>query len=172
MEEQVIVIQPGQEKVIRIRCGVEEATEVLNNAPDNDGVPNDDGAPAVIPAGISITGVPVNNNAPPISTTGVPVNNNNSNNGLSEDSENNVSGEGRNMARERRNRKTRKNRKQNGATRKNRKQSGGNAYMNFAKEERKRVLNDHPELRSNVVAVARKIGEAWRKLPEAERKKF
>ena len=73
---------------------------------------------------------------------------------------------------QRKSRKSRKNRKDNGATRKNRKQSGGNAYMNFAKNYRKEVLNQHPELKSNVVAVARKIGEAWRKLPEAERKKY
>jgi hypothetical protein len=59
-------------------------------------------------------------------------------------------------------RKTRKNRKNNGATRKNRKQSGGNAYMNFAKTERSKVLNDHPEMKSDVVAVAKEIGKRWR----------
>lgn len=67
---------------------------------------------------------------------------------------------------------TRKNRKNVAATRKNRKQSGGNSYMNFAKEERKRVLAKHPELKSRVVDVARKIGEAWRKLSDAEKSKY
>lgn len=56
-------------------------------------------------------------------------------------------------------------------------QSGGkkrkqNGYMKFAAEMRPKILKENPELRSNVVSVARKIGEAWRRLPEAERKKY
>jgi hypothetical protein len=72
-------------------------------------------------------------------------------------------------------RKTRKNRKNEGVTRKNRKQSGGkgpNGYMKFAKEYRPKVLEESPELKSDVVAVARKIGKAWRELSEEERKKY
>jgi len=44
--------------------------------------------------------------------------------------------------------------------------------MKFAAEMRPQILKEHPELKSNVVSVARKIGEAWRKMPEAERKKY
>ena len=59
-------------------------------------------------------------------------------------------------------------------TRKN--QAGGkrgpNGYMKFAKEMRPKILKENPSMRSNVVAVAKKIGEAWRALPESERKKY
>lgn len=49
---------------------------------------------------------------------------------------------------------------------------GPNGYMKFAKEMRPKVLKENPSMRSNVVAVAKKIGEAWRALPESERKKY
>ena len=73
--------------------------------------------------------------------------------------------------------KTRKNRKaQEAPTRKaqegGKKKRGPNGYMKFAAEMRPQILKENPDMRSNVVAVARKIGEAWRKLPEAERKKY
>lgn len=59
-------------------------------------------------------------------------------------------------------------------TRKN--QAGGkrgpNGYMKFMKEMRPKILKENPSMRSNVVAVAKKIGEAWRALPESERKKY
>jgi hypothetical protein len=49
---------------------------------------------------------------------------------------------------------------------------GPNGYMKFAKEMRPKILKENPSMRSNVVAVAKKIGEAWRALPESERKKY
>lgn len=68
---------------------------------------------------------------------------------------------------------SRKSRK-NQATRKN--QAGGkrapNAYMKFASKMRPQILKEHPELKSDVVAVARKIGEKWRALSDSEKKKF
>jgi hypothetical protein len=72
---------------------------------------------------------------------------------------------------------TRKNRK-NGEAPTRKVQEGGkkkrspNGYMKFAAKMRPEILKENPDMRSNVVAVARKIGEAWRKLPEAERKKY
>ena len=60
------------------------------------------------------------------------------------------------------------------ASRKN--QAGGkrgpNGYMKFASKMRPQILKEHPELKSDVVAVARKIGEKWRALSDAEKKKF
>lgn len=57
-----------------------------------------------------------------------------------------------------------------------RKQAGGkrgpNAYMKFANKIRPQVLKEHPELKSDVVGVARKIGEKWRALSDAEKKKY
>lgn len=57
-----------------------------------------------------------------------------------------------------------------------RKQAGGkrgpNAYMKFANKIRPQVLKEHPELKSDVVGVARKIGEKWRSLSDAEKKKY
>jgi len=60
------------------------------------------------------------------------------------------------------------------ASRKN--QAGGkrgpNGYMKFASKMRPQILKEHPELKSDVVAVARKIGEKWRALSDAEKKKY
>jgi len=68
---------------------------------------------------------------------------------------------------------TRKNRKNN---RKNtRKQRGGkklNGYMKFAQKTRPEILRTNPSLRSDVVAVARKIGEKWRALSPSEKAKY
>ena len=72
--------------------------------------------------------------------------------------------------------KSRRNsaRKQNATRRKN--QAGGkrgpNGYMKFANKIRPQVLKEHPELKSDVVGVARKIGEKWRSLSDAEKKKY
>jgi hypothetical protein len=44
--------------------------------------------------------------------------------------------------------------------------------MKFASKMRPQILKEHPELKSDVVAVARKIGEKWRALSDAEKKKF
>lgn len=71
--------------------------------------------------------------------------------------------------------------RRNGASRKNnmtrrKNQAGGkrgpNSYMKFASKMRPQILKEHPELKSDVVAVARKIGEKWRALSDAEKKKF
>ena len=47
-----------------------------------------------------------------------------------------------------------------------------NPYMNFAKKARQEVLAEYPELKSDVVAVGRKIGEKWRALSDAEKAKY
>lgn len=68
----------------------------------------------------------------------------------------------------------RNNARKNNATR--RKQAGGkrgpNGYMKFANKIRPQILKEHPELKSDVVGVARKIGEKWRSLSDAEKKKY
>jgi hypothetical protein len=68
----------------------------------------------------------------------------------------------------------RNNARKNNATR--RKQAGGkrgpNGYMKFANKIRPQILKEHPELKSDVVGVARKIGEKWRALSDAEKKKY
>ena len=70
-------------------------------------------------------------------------------------------------------RKTRKaSKKGRKGTQKGGKKRGPNGYMKFAAEMRPKILKENPELKSDVVSVARKIGEAWRKMPEAERKKY
>lgn len=73
----------------------------------------------------------------------------------------------------RRNNASRKSRK---ASRKTRKQAGGkrgpNGYMKFANKVRPQILKEHPELKSDVVGVARKIGEKWRAMSDAEKKKY
>ena len=58
---------------------------------------------------------------------------------------------------------------------KTRKQRGGrklNGYMKFAQKTRPEILNANPSLRSDVVAVARKIGEKWRALSATEKARY
>jgi len=59
---------------------------------------------------------------------------------------------------------TRKNSRKNGT----RKHKGGarklNPYMKFAQQERPKILKAHPEMRSDVVSVAKEIGKRWRAL--------
>jgi hypothetical protein len=58
---------------------------------------------------------------------------------------------------------------------KTRKQRGGrklNGYMKFAQKTRPEILRANPSLRSDVVAVARKIGEKWRALSPAEKARY
>jgi len=58
---------------------------------------------------------------------------------------------------------------------KTRKQRGGrklNGYMKFAKTERKAIIAANPSLRSDVVAVARKLGERWRSMSPAEKARY
>ncbi len=49
---------------------------------------------------------------------------------------------------------------------------GPNGYMKFASKMRPQIIKEHPELKSDVVAVARKIGEKWRSLSAAEKAKY
>lgn len=69
----------------------------------------------------------------------------------------------------------RNNARKNNATRR-KGQAGGkrgpNRYMKFANKIRPQILKEHPELKSDVVGVARKIGEKWRSLSEAEKSKY
>ncbi len=45
-------------------------------------------------------------------------------------------------------------------------------YMKFAQQARKEVLRENPNLKSDVIAVGRKIGEKWRALSDAEKAKY
>jgi len=63
--------------------------------------------------------------------------------------------------------RTRKNSRKNNT----RKHKGGkngsrklNPYMKFAQQERPKILKAHPEMRSDVVSVAKEIGKRWRAL--------
>ena len=58
---------------------------------------------------------------------------------------------------------------------KTRKQRGGrklNGYMKFAASQRKAIIAANPSLRSDVVAVARKLGEKWRAMSPAEKARY
>ena len=74
----------------------------------------------------------------------------------------------------RKSRSTRKNRKQNEATRKNRKQSGGkrgmNPFMKFAAKERKNIMSSNPGM--PVTEVGKELGKRWRALSEAQKKSY
>ena len=52
------------------------------------------------------------------------------------------------------------------------KKRGPNGYMKFANKVRPQILKEHPELKSDVVGVARKIGEKWRALSDSEKAKY
>lgn len=45
-------------------------------------------------------------------------------------------------------------------------------YMKFAQKARQEVLAEHPELKSDVIAVGRKIGEKWRALSDSEKASY
>jgi hypothetical protein len=74
-----------------------------------------------------------------------------------------------------RSRRTRKNNTKKNS-RKNTRKVGGkrklNGYMKFAQKTRPEILRANPSLRSDVVAVARKIGEKWRSLSPAEKARY
>lgn len=127
MAETVIVLAPGEERIIRVTCGA-AAAAVEEQLPTNSNV------------------------APPLNT----------------DSAN--SDDSSRMAM----RKTRKNRKNNGATRKDRKQSGGkrgmNPFMKFASKERKNIMSSNPGMA--VTEVGKELGARWRALSDAEKKKY
>jgi hypothetical protein len=167
MAEQIINVVPGEERLItfRIVCAAPQAA-VANAVPED--IEMDEPAPAgAVDGEIGPAGAGAEPPAPQANLPRVRGPNQQAPAGAAQ--QENLSRVGMFPPAAR---KSRKNRKNVGATRKNRKQSGGNGYMNFAKQERPKVLSQHPELKSNVVAVARKIGEAWRKLSESERKKY
>jgi hypothetical protein len=45
-------------------------------------------------------------------------------------------------------------------------------YMKFAQEARPKILKDHPEMKSDIIGVGRKIGEMWRALSDAEKARY
>ena len=45
-------------------------------------------------------------------------------------------------------------------------------YMKFAQEARKNIIKDHPEMKSDIIAVGKKIGEMWRGLSDSEKAKY
>ncbi len=45
-------------------------------------------------------------------------------------------------------------------------------YMKFAQKARVEILAEHPELKSDVIAVGKKIGEKWRALSDSEKKSY
>ncbi len=47
-----------------------------------------------------------------------------------------------------------------------------NPYMKFAKKVRPEILRQNPALRSDVVAVARKIGAKWRSMSDSEKARY
>lgn len=47
-----------------------------------------------------------------------------------------------------------------------------NGYMKFAQKTRPEILRANPSLRSDVVSVARKIGEKWRALSPTEKARY
>lgn len=67
-------------------------------------------------------------------------------------------------------------RKNKSLKRKNTRKVGGkrklNGYMKFAQKTRPEILRANPSLRSDVVSVARKIGEKWRALSPTEKARY
>lgn len=49
---------------------------------------------------------------------------------------------------------------------------GPNPYMRFANKERAEILRQNPELKSDVKAVARKLGEKWRSMSDSEKAQY
>ena len=47
-----------------------------------------------------------------------------------------------------------------------------NPYMKFAQKTRPEILKQNPHLKSDVVAVAKKIGQKWRSLSDAEKARY
>ena len=45
-------------------------------------------------------------------------------------------------------------------------------YMKFAQEARKNIIAQNPELKSDIIAVGKKIGEQWRALSAEEKAKY
>ena len=47
-----------------------------------------------------------------------------------------------------------------------------NPYMKFAQKTRPEILKQNPHLKSDVVTVAKKIGQKWRSLSDAEKARY
>lgn len=45
-------------------------------------------------------------------------------------------------------------------------------YMKFAKEERSRVMEDNPKMRSDIMAVGKELGKRWRALSDTEKASY
>ena len=45
-------------------------------------------------------------------------------------------------------------------------------YMKFAQEARKNILAEDPSLKSDIIAVGKRIGEKWRALSDAEKARY
>jgi hypothetical protein len=45
-------------------------------------------------------------------------------------------------------------------------------YMKFAQEARPKILAETPSLKSDIIAVGKKIGAMWRELSDEEKKKY
>jgi hypothetical protein len=44
--------------------------------------------------------------------------------------------------------------------------------MKFAQEARPKILAENPSLKSDIIAVGKKIGAMWRELSDGEKKKY
>jgi structure-specific recognition protein 1 len=135
MEEMLVILAPGEERLIRVRCGEPAGANAL---------PNQEMPEAAVEENIQPPAP--RNIAPNIPETPPPMAAN-------------------------RQRRTRKNRKSNGATRK---QSGGkrgmNPFMRFASKERKNIMSSNPGMA--VTEVGKELGKRWRSLSESEKKKY
>jgi hypothetical protein len=72
---------------------------------------------------------------------------------------------------------TQKNQQQEGGKRmKKEKKAKGtrklSPYMKFAQQARVEILKENPSLKSDIIAVGRKIGEKWRALSDDEKAKY
>lgn len=47
-----------------------------------------------------------------------------------------------------------------------------NPFIAFSMEERKRIVNENPSLKSDIGKVGKMVGERWRKLSDAEKAKY
>jgi hypothetical protein len=59
-----------------------------------------------------------------------------------------------------------------GKTRKSGRSGKVSGYMKFSQKIRPDILKQHPELKTDVIGVARKIGEKWRALSQEEKNSY
>ena len=172
MAEAVITLQPGEERLIRVRCGAPPApgageNGVMAPAPGEDvngmvapepfinpePVPQE---PAQnIPAGAEAQVAPAGaQNIVP--QPGPPPNQRGPNNIPPNIPEYPMA--------QRKSRKSRKNRKQSGGKR------GMNPFMKFAAKERKNIMSSNPGM--PIPEIGKELGKRWRALSESERSKY